>query len=275
MTGTDTSPPKSIRLKSIRLKIFRYNGEAEPRYDSFEITPLPGMTVLSALFHIQERFDDSLAFRYSCRGAVCGSCAMLINKVPGLACRTQLQDLIVGRTDTGPLKPYPAIENGEGWDPATEILIEPLPHFPVQKDLVVNMDRFFGFYRSVVPVFRPDQSTLPQSGKERLMGQEKVAELENFTNCILCAACYGSCPVSGEVPEFIGPAALAKLYRFSIDPREKDEDYRLELGNSRTGWWGCRFHTNCQRVCPKGVPPNLGIGQARQKLMKMGRKPPE
>lgn len=264
----------------MKLKIFRFDGHGDPYYDTFEFDPPAGMTVLSALFHVQERFDDSLSFRYSCRGAVCGSCAMLINKVPSLACRTQLQYLLeTGDSPENPdpivLKSYPAILDGETWDPESEVLIEPLPHFPVLKDLVVNMDRFFEFYRSIQPVFQPDPSSLPEDGMERTMDSDKVTELENYTNCILCAACYGSCPVSGEAPDFIGPAALAKLYRFTIDPREQDHEFRLALGDSKAGWWGCQFHANCKRVCPKGVPPNLGIGQARQKLLKMGRTNPE
>jgi len=256
----------------MKLKVFRYDGAGEPHYDMFEFDPPAGMTVLSALFHVQDRFDDSLSFRYSCRGAVCGSCAMLINKVPRLACRTQLGELLQGM-DGITRKPYPAIEGGEGWDPKEEVLVEPLPHFPVQKDLIVNMDRFFEVYRSIEPVFKPADDGVTGTREERKMDPDHVPEMEHYTNCVLCAACYGSCPVSGEVPDFIGPAALAKLYRFTIDPREKHEGYRLELANSDSGWWGCQFHGNCKRVCPKGVPPNLGIGKARQKLMKMGKGP--
>lgn len=256
----------------MKLKVFRYNGSREPHYDRFEFDPPAGMTVLSALFHVQDRFDDSLSFRYSCRGAVCGSCAMLINKVPRLACRTQLGELLSGKDDV-PMKSYPAVEGGEGWDPDEEVLVEPLPHFPVQKDLVVDMDRFFEFYRSIEPVFRPADDGMTGSDSERIMDPDHVPELEHYTNCVLCAACYGSCPVSGEVPDFIGPAALAKLYRFTIDPREKQDDHRILLANTDSGWWGCNFHANCKRVCPKGVPPNLGIGQARQKLMKMDKGP--
>ena len=80
----------------MKLKVFRYDRETgESHYDTFEIEPLAGMTVLSALFKIQEEFDDSLSFRYSCRGAVCGS-AMLINKIPALACRTRIESLLKG-----------------------------------------------------------------------------------------------------------------------------------------------------------------------------------
>ncbi len=258
----------------MKIKVFRFSGEDEPHYDIFEFDPPAGMTVLSALFYIQERFDDSLSFRHSCRGAVCGTCSMLINKVPRLACRTQLQQLIDGTIHI-PLKSYSNIQGGESWDPATEILVEPLPTFPVLKDLIVNLDRFFEAYRSIIPVLRPEGEALKPGEKERLMDHAKVVELESYTNCLLCATCYGACPVSGKVPEFIGPAALAKLYRFAIDPREKDPESRYELGNTKEGWWGCEFHTNCMRVCPRGVPPNLGIGAAQQPLMRMGKMPPE
>jgi len=118
-----------------------------PSYDSFEIDLEPGMTVLSALFRAQEK-DESLAFRYSCRGAVCGTCAMLINKVPRLACRTQVRALVEGK-DKVALSPYPALEVKVPWDPAREVLVEPLPHLPVIRDLVVDMTRFFDDYRAV------------------------------------------------------------------------------------------------------------------------------
>lgn len=256
----------------MKFKIFRYNlNEDRGRYDTYEFETRPGMTVLGALFHIQERLDDSLVFRYSCRGAVCGNCAMLINKIPRLACRTQLSSL-VPEADDMKLKPYPALEVGTDWNPSEEVLIEPLPHLPVIKDLIVDMKRFFQFYRAVEPVFKPGRLT-PE--KERLMEVNAVAELEKYTNCILCATCVGSCPVNSKSDDYFGPAALAKLYRFHIDPREPDDDSRLLLANTGAGWWGCEFHANCKKVCPKGVPPNLAIGRSRQELKKFGKVPPE
>lgn len=251
----------------MKLKVFRIGENHESGYDTFEIEPKPGMTVLEALFHIQDRLDPSLSFRYSCRGAVCGACAVMINKFPSLACRTQLEELLRGM-ELPKLKPYPAIEEGESWDLENEILVEPLPHLPVIKDLVVDMDKFYEAYKAIEPVFKPKEDP-PQ--KERTMDPEHVKELENYTNCILCAACYGACPVENELPEFLGPAALAKLYRFAIDPREDKEGYRLKLADSKKGWHGCEFHANCKQVCPKGVTPNLAIGKARQKLNKLER----
>ncbi|MDD1662986.1 MAG: succinate dehydrogenase/fumarate reductase iron-sulfur subunit [Methanomicrobiales archaeon] len=251
----------------MELKVFRFRpGMPGPRYDSFEIDPAPGMTVLAGLFRAQEK-DDTLAFRYSCRGAVCGTCAMLINKIPRLACRTQVQDLLEGKAPVQ-LSPYPALEVTVPWDSRKEVLIEPLPHLPVIRDLIVDMSLFFEYYRLIEPVFSPAG---PVPEKERPMSPVAVKELVTYTNCILCGACFGACPVNGRNPRYLGPAALAALYRFRIDPREAGGASRLRRADTPDGWWGCEFHTNCRRVCPKGVPPNIAIGRARQELKAAGQ----
>jgi succinate dehydrogenase / fumarate reductase iron-sulfur subunit len=255
----------------MKLKVRRGAGQSVQGvsfYDTFELSPAPGATVLSLLFEARDRFDDSLAFRYSCRGAVCGSCAMLINRVPRLACRTQVAQLLSGGMDVE-LKPYPAIEGGERWDASEEVLVEPLPHLPVLKDLVVDMTRFFRFLRAVRPALEP-AADAPEH--EFRMDPSAVKELEQYTNCILCGACYGACPVCGENPEYLGPAALAQLYRFHIDPREARDGSRLVLADKPDGWWACRFYTNCRAVCPKGVPPNIAIGRARHELGAVNRE---
>ena len=178
------------------------------RYDSFPIDTEPGMSVLGALFEIQERYDDSLAFRYSCRGAACGTCAMLINKVPRLACRTQISTLLDGSAAMY-LAPYPAIERSVPYDPAHEVLIEPLPHLPVIRDLVVDMTRFFAAYRAIEPFFKP--ASLPPE-HERLMDAAAVHDLEKYTSCILCAACYGACPVNARETGVFGPCSTRKTF---------------------------------------------------------------
>lgn len=253
----------------MKLKVFRFRpGMDKPRYDTFSIEPGAGKTVLTALFEAQSRYDDSLAFRYSCRGAVCGTCAMLINRVPRLACRTQLGALIAGDLDL-PLARFPPPQLSEPWDPDEEILLEPLPNLPVIKDLIVDMGKFFEFLQAFRPVFRPGD---PDPEKERLMTPEAVRELEQYTTCILCASCFAACPVNGKNPGYPGPAALAKLYRFHIDPREQQDGARLRSADTPDGWWACEFHTNCRRVCPKGVPPDKAIGHARQELMKIKKE---
>ena len=248
----------------MRVIILRSPGNGKgARYDTFILDPVPGMTVLSALSEIRDHQDESLAFRYSCRGAVCGTCAMLINKIPRLACRTQVKHLLDGSGNIR-LDPYPAIQHTTvSWNPSEDILVEPLPHLPVIRDLVVDMTHFFATYQLTEPVLHP--ATAPP-GKEYVMSQQHVEMLESYTGCILCAACFAACPVNGENPEYWGPAALAKLYRFHIDPREARDGTRLRHADHPSGWWACRFHTNCTRVCPKGVPPSIAIGKAEQEL---------
>ncbi len=247
----------------MKFKIFRSDGDEEERYDEFEVPYRSGQTVLDALFYIQENLDDSLSFRYSCRGAVCGSCAMLIDKVPRLACRTQVKPLVDGEDDAE-IKHYAALDRGPEVE-EDSILVEPLPHLPVEKDLIVDQEKFFEYYEEVEPVLKPKGE---EPEKERRMDPEDVQDLEDYTNCILCAACFGACPVDGENEDYRGPAALAKLFRFYIDPREGDNDERLELADHPDGWWACEFHLNCNEVCPKDVPPNIAIGKARSKLKK-------
>lgn len=231
----------------------------------YEVETHHGMTVLDALFQIHDRQNDSLSFRYSCRGAVCGSCAMLINKVPRLACRTQVAGLINERPMH--LAPSRSIVQTDDWDPSTEALIEPLPNMSVIKDLIVDMEDFYAKYRRIMPTLH----AYVTGDREPVMEPRAVHELERYTNCILCAACYGACPINAIDPEYLGPAALAKLYRFSIDPRDNHGGNRLDLADGTHGWWACEFYTNCNSVCPRDVPPNIAIGRARQKLTEKKR----
>jgi succinate dehydrogenase / fumarate reductase iron-sulfur subunit len=133
----------------------------------------------------------------------------------------------------------------------------------------VDMTAFFDHYRAIIPVFKGGD---PDPEKERLMSPAAVRELEQYTRCILCAACYAACPVNGKNPRYPGPAALAKLYRFRIDPREQQGTERLKTADHKDGWWACEFHTNCRRVCPKDVPPDKAIGHARQELNKIKKR---
>jgi succinate dehydrogenase / fumarate reductase iron-sulfur subunit len=256
----------------MKFKIFRYNKNTkESKYEVFEVPLKPGLTILDALFYIQDHLDDSISFRHSCRGAVCGTCAMLINKVPRLACRTQVTQLLDGSNDID-LSPYPAIEVKEPWEKNKEVIIEPLPHMPVIKDLVVNMDEFFQKYIDINPKFVIKE---PAPLYEQVMDAKNAHDIEKYVNCILCGACYAACPINDENIKYFGPAALAKLYRFYIDGREPDHESRILTGDSLSGWWGCKFHTNCAKVCPKGVTPNTAIGKVRLALTSSGQSQPK
>jgi len=230
--------------------------------DRFTVEERPGMTVLEALFHVQEKIDGSLCFRYSCRGAVCGSCAMLINKVPRLACRTQVSEVKDETTDepkdgVASIKPSEIIEGRNG------ILVEPLPNLSVIRDLIVDMDHFYELVDSIKPWINSDAKE-----KATLMEPSMQIQLEKYTNCILCATCHGACPAAARNGEYLGPAALAKAWRFHLDPRSKEKD-RKELAkfiNSDSGVWGCDVVYKCVAVCPKKVTPTQGILKFRGKM---------
>ncbi|MEA3409263.1 MAG: succinate dehydrogenase iron-sulfur subunit [Candidatus Eisenbacteria bacterium] len=211
-----------------------------PRVQEYEVEVTEGMTVLEALLRIQAESDGSLAFRYACRGAVCGSCAMSINGEVALACRTQVNGL---------------------W---TDVIkVGPVPNLPVLKDLVVDMGPFFEKDLAVEPWLQPDD---PPPERERLVRSEELAEAEPYTNCISCASCHGVCPVPARDTEYLGPAALAKQYRFLADPRDAADEERLAVVSGEHGVSACDTVWRCVRVCPKGVPPTKGILAMREKM---------
>lgn len=229
--------------KTIPLHIFRYDREEgdEGRFDTFRVPLREGMTVQQALFYVQQNLDPSLAFRFSCRGAVCGSCAMVINGLADLACRTQIAKL---RSD--------------------EILVEPLPNLEILRDLIVDMEPFWEKYRRVEPWLHALDHA-PE--RERRMTEEERAVIDPFVNCILCACCYGSCPVLGRDPDYVGPAALAHLFRFEADVRDQRPRAFLSRFDTLQGLWGCDTILRCVDGCPKSVRPVDGIEALRRRAV--------
>lgn len=235
---------------------------AAPHFDTFELDVPPGTTVLGALFMIQQRQDSSLAFRFSCRGAVCGSCGMTINGRCGLACRTQLWSM-----------------------PADEILLEPLPNLDVIRDLVVDMSPFWEKYRRVRPWLHrqvgddhdggagcggPGSTGEPTSTavtREQHQSPREFRRIEQYINCILCACCYGACPALKRDPNYLGPAALAKMYRFVGDSRDHRPAEQLAEVDNSDGVWGCDTVFRCIDACPKDVRPTDGIAALRRRLI--------
>ena len=241
-TGPDRAAPSDGKLAVYRLRIFRYdeNRADPPRFQDYEVAMGDDGSLLSALFCIQNDQDSSLAFRYSCRGLVCGSCGVVVNGQLTLACRTRLSDLPVG-----------------------PIVVEPLPGFDVIKDLVVDLDPFWQKYERVEPWLHADHAG---DGGTR-MSERDHAKVDALANCILCGLCYSSCPEVAMHGEFTGPAALAKLYRFVADSREQRHPATWKGEDRHAGIWGCRVATRCIEVCPKNVRPFDGISGLRRTLV--------
>lgn len=238
-----------------------------PSYQAYSLDVSPGMTVLEALLRIQAEQDGSLAFRYACRGAVCGSCAMMINGREALACSTQVRDVPTGaRTvyDGGPAR-QEVHEPGGG---VPTITLEPLRNLHVIRDLVVDLEPFFDKLRAVEPWLQPEGE---RPDREWLVKPEAWAEAEPYTNCILCACCYSVCPVAEEDARYLGPAALAQHYRFLADVRDGADESRLALVNGTHGVQGCDFVWNCVHICPRAVPPTKGIAKTRARITRERR----
>ena len=246
-------------VEMYKFLVYRNSGNGDIHYDRYEVPLSKGMSILEALFYIQDYSDSSLAFRYACRGSICGSCGMTIDKVPLLACRTQV---LTVKSLKNPVN-LPEFKFGDHkeWDPESEILIEPLPNMTVLKDLVVNMDPFWKFYREVEPFFtRGWNDQVPESSQS----PKQMKIIERLVYCILCGLCW-ACPVSKKNSHYLGPAQLAKADRFIRDSRISDNRQKLILARvlKDDGVPACEKFFVCNRVCPKGVMPGTAIKDIR------------
>jgi succinate dehydrogenase / fumarate reductase iron-sulfur subunit len=229
---------------AVTLKVFRQNPRrhAQPHFQTFQIPSEPGMTVLSALLYAKERLDHTIAIRYSCRMASCGSCGMKINGLPRLACYTQISEL------------------GDG-----PITVEPLEHYPLVRDLVTDFQDFFDKHRSIRPyIMRRDRSEQETSETEYSQSPRELEDFLQFSYCIKCGLCNAACPTVASDPKFIGPQALGQAYRYVSDSRDEGAHERSSALDSAHGIWRCHFAGACSFVCPKGVDPALAIQRLRR-----------
>jgi succinate dehydrogenase / fumarate reductase iron-sulfur subunit len=250
-------------VEKYKFLIYRNSGNGYVHYDRFEVHISKWMSVLEALFYIQDYFDSTLAFRYACRGAICGSCGMTIDKVPLLACRTQVSTV---KTAKKPIN-LPEFNFGgiSDWNRETEILIEPLPNMNILKDLVVDMDPFWRFYKEVEPYFSTEwKDVAPESTQSPF----QMKKIERLVYCILCGLCW-ACPVSKRNPKYLGPAQLAKAERFISDSRISDKHQRAITSRivREDAVPACERYFVCNRVCPKGVMPGTAIKNLRYEQM--------
>ena len=231
----------------MRLSIFRFDPDRDerPYMQDFEIALAPtDRMLLDAILRIRT-LDDSLAVRKSCREGVCGSDAMNINGRNGLACVTPVAGL------------------------AEPVVLRPLPGFPVIRDLVVDMTRFFAQYDSIKPYLQNDE---PPTGKERLQSPRDRARLDGLYECILCACCTSQCPSYWWNPEkFVGPAGLLQACRFIVDSRDRATAQRLDDLDDAYRLFRCRTIMNCTEVCPKGLAPSRAIEAIRSAMTRRPR----
>ena len=231
----------------VTFHIQKYNPESDPRphEEPYRLDVGHGTTVLEALMRLKNEVDGTLTFRYACRSAICGSCAMEINGSEKLACKTQIR---------------PELERHG------EIRIGPLKNLPLIKDLVVEMNPFWEKIRSIQPWLEP----LPHEQVDPVRMRDAYQAFNNVEACILCGACVAACTVYEVEKSFAGPAALAKAWRFAADPREATVPERLERLQGDGGIWDCTRCNYCVEVCPKDVKPMEAIILLRRASLQSG-----
>ena len=242
VSSTHTKP----QSKSITLRIARINPkhDAERRFMDFTVPYERWTTVLEAILEVKKQFDHSVAVRYSCRQATCGSCGMIINGKPRLACFTKISEL-----------------------DSDIVTVEPMNNFPIIRDLAVRFERLFDSHHKIKPYLMRDDSEITSNEKEFLQSPEELEQYIQFANCIKCGLCNSACPTMATDSSFIGPQALAQAYRYVADSRDKGKESRLKIIDESHGIWRCHFAGSCSQVCPKGVDPAMGIQFLRGYLL--------
>jgi fumarate reductase iron-sulfur subunit len=226
--------------RTVELEILRYDPDKDqdPYFQTYTVPYHEDWVVLDAINYVKDELDRTLSYRWSCHMAVCGSCGMVINGAPVLACHTFLRD-------------YP-----------DKIRVEPLRNFPIERDLIVDMDDFIGKLTSVKPWLVAQDERSVDDG-EYLQTPAQLAVFKQYTACINCLLCYSACPQYALNESFVGPAALALAHRYNLDNRDAGRRVREDVVASNPGIWECSFVGACSEVCPKQVDPAAAIQQAK------------
>lgn len=231
----------------VRFAIRRFHPERDerPHWQEFSVSARKGMTVLDALHQIREEHDATLSWRSSCRMGVCGSCGMVINGVPRLACSTQV--LEVSRH---------------------ALRIEPLWNFDIVKDLVTDQTSMFAKHASIEPyLVRADNREIEQAAAEWRQAPTELTRYLQFSYCIKCGLCMAACPTVATDASYLGPMPLTAAQRYNTDSRDRGAARRKIQLQKTGGAFSCHFAGECSRVCPKGVDPARAIQWLKRDLV--------
>ena len=237
--------------RQLKLSVLRYDPQlpgSVPRMQTYEISDAPGMTLFIALNEIRDTQDPSLQFDFVCRAGICGSCGMLINGRPGLACRTLTGNL------------------------GSEITLAPLPVFELIGDLSVNTGKWMrAMSERLESWLHMQQEELDLRRMEQRMDPDLAEQIYELDRCIECGCCVAGCGTLRMRSDFVGAVGLNRLARFRLDPRDvrTDDDY-YELIGDDNGVFGCMSLLGCQDVCPKQLPLQTQIAFLRRKMARAG-----
>lgn len=232
--------------RQLTFNIFRHNPhcpDSEPGIESFQLEEAAGMTLFVALNAIRDEQAPDLAFDFVCRAGVCGSCAMVINGRPGLACRTLTSEL------------------------PDSITLMPLPNFELIADLSVNTGKWMRAMSERLETWVHQQAETDLDALEPKMDQIQAAEIYELDRCIECGCCVTACGTAQMREDFIGAVGINKVARFKADPRDSrsEMDYYEVIGNDE-GVFGCMTLLACQDVCPKNLSLQTQIAFMRRKM---------
>jgi succinate dehydrogenase / fumarate reductase iron-sulfur subunit len=231
--------------KKLKFKVFRFNKETDylPHYDTFEMNVSKDELILDVMNRIKWEHDGSFSYRRSCRHGICGSCAVDVNGKAVLACKEKVFDLV----DIF----------GE------ELLINPQDKKRAYKDMVIDKGDFWDKYDKVQPYLVADIDEFP--AQENIVTEEENEKIDDADYCIACGACYYACSAVEVNPNYLGPQALVKAWRFNADVRDDATISRLEsLQDIGSGIWDCVKCNECVEVCPKEINPIEKITKLHQ-----------
>jgi succinate dehydrogenase / fumarate reductase iron-sulfur subunit len=242
---------------TLRIRRFDPQSGEAAYWDEHTVDMPETQSVLDAILKVRDEVDGSVGIRCSCQQAICGSCGVRMNGKPGLACNTHLREA----AQRG---------HGTGWNPPDEgqrntvINVEPMGNMPVIRDLIVDMDAVHWKKIERVTPWLINKQPVPE--REYVVPHDNMVDVTQTMACIQCGACVSDC-LSMEIdPLFVGPAALAKSYRFVGDPRDAEHFERLkDLAEDPHGIYDCTHCFNCIDACPKGVDPMSQIMRLRRK----------
>jgi fumarate reductase iron-sulfur subunit len=244
-------PVKSGQM--IRLHILRHNPAdpaSVPHLQTYEIEQSDGMTLFIALTEIREKLDASLQFDFVCRAGICGSCAMVVNGRPTLACRTLTKNV-------GP-----------------DITLAPLPFFELIGDLSVDTGKWMRALSERLEAWcHIKQKEVDLTRLEERMDPDLAEQIFELDRCIECGCCVAACGTALMRKDFVGAIGINKIARFRLDPRDKrtDADYYEVIGDD-DGVFGCMSLLGCHDVCPKDLPLQTQIAFIRRKMVAEGMK---
>ncbi|OQX92395.1 MAG: hypothetical protein B6D58_03140 [candidate division Zixibacteria bacterium 4484_95] len=238
---------KTQKETDIIFYIHRFNPDVDskPYTQKYTIRVEPGMTVLDGLHLIKETQDATLSYRFSCRMGVCGSCGMLLNGRPSLACNTQILDITM-----------------------KNLTVAPLPNFNIVKDLVPELTPLFEKHISIHPyVIQNKTDEMLDPTGEFYQSPEELTKYLQFSYCIKCGLCMAACPTLATDSEYLGPQPMLQSYRYSIDTRDDGFDKRKKVVGNTHGVFRCHYAGECSNVCPKGVDPARAIQLMKRELV--------